>query len=223
MTRRSKKVLAKPAAAPTPAADGGVDRPAVPTEALAVPSAVRERIRLAIVSIKNEGAEVTTAAIRSRAKANPAHSALIRGLYVDGKMPDLWHPWDPDPADAPRAGVEHAVRNVRSLEDVARAQREIAAGMAAGAIEPAVGRALSEVLAEERLALQKAREHGAGGDAKTWTLLSAEAARVAEALDLIVSEERRARLIDMIARELELDMIEHPAIDTTHEKETPTA
>ena len=88
---------------------------------------------------------------------------------------------------------------------------ELAALVASGEVDPDEAREIRGPLQEARQAAEAKRGNEPPPEDPTKLVLSSpEAMLAARALDLFVSDERRDRLLAMIAAELEADRIEFP-------------
>lgn len=133
-------------------------------------------------------------------------------------------PWDDAPAKPVAAGAEPAEGHGRKLAEVVAlartdADREaalhlVAVQLADEVLDPARAREIRGALAEARQAAEAKREvEPPPEDPRKLLLASAEAMDAARALDLFVDDERRDRVLALIAAELEADRVANPNVD----------
>ncbi len=203
---------------------------AVHKEARDVPEDLRERLRAALLDARREGRNVTVRWLReAAAPCDTVRAGLVLRLYRDGKMPPLEQPWTdaPPAAQAPEAraaadpgdelealaGAVAAATTPRAISEVAG---QVAALVARGQVAPAVGRVLRDLLAERRRGVAEARAvEPPPEDPTAHALVTRDALDVARAVDYIISDERRARVVALVAAELRADLIE-----TAHNPDT---
>lgn len=198
-------------------------RQPLPEEVAALPSYLRERLRLALIELTGQGVPVTGPALRKAAQCQADAAAIAVRAWKAGRMPPLHQPWDDAPpaaAPAPAgAGADVAalaarIRDATTDGERERISTEVAALALQALVPPGVAREVRGLLAEARQQAGSRREHEpAPEDPRRLLLVSPEAAEAARVLDLLVSDERRTRLLALLAEELEADVREHPNPD----------
>lgn len=194
------------------------------TEVLAVPPERREQIREAVAALEKTGSRVSVRAVKKIAKGDSNALALVLRAYREGLL-DSSKSWGVEldqaqngqPPSDQGADVEQLIARVRTaagpgdLVEVSRLALELSA---AGTISEARARVIRDLAQEQRRAMADARlVEPPPEDPSRYLLASEEAMQAARALDWMVCDDRRARVLTYIAEELELDRIEHPSAD----------
>jgi phage terminase Nu1 subunit (DNA packaging protein) len=111
------------------------------------------------------------------------------------------------------ADVAERIAAARSLEELAAANNLIAREMVAGRVAPNLGRALRDVLAEQRRAANDAAKAPEGGEAPNVALVSEEGAAVAALVDSIANGRRREAVLAFARAQIDADAAERPRGD----------
>jgi hypothetical protein len=194
-----------------------LDRQPIPPEVEGVPPESRERIRLAIIEVRDSGDTPTLRRVRAVAEVDQGAVAIVVRAHVAGDMPPLMQPWDVGPGAADGGGSAGLVDMIRAAEtdsDRERLAMEIAAMVATGDLRSDDGRVLAQLLTNARQSAVKRRELEPPPEDPTKLLLaSAEAMSAARAFDLIVDDDRRDRVLAYVAAELAADRAAIPNVD----------
>ena len=105
------------------------------------------------------------------------------------------------------------IRGASTHDDMLAISREVCALIGSGGLSPTRGRAIQGLLGEMRRSLKEHLGSGEGEEPEQLMLLSEEGARLVEDFEAIVSDERRARALQHMARERSLDEEENPNVD----------
>lgn len=109
--------------------------------------------------------------------------------------------------------LAETIRGASTHDDMLAISREVCALIGSGGLSPTRGRAIQALLGEMRRSL---KEHlGAQGDEdpERIVLLSEEGTRLVEDFEAILSDERRAQVLEHVARERAVDEEESPYVD----------
>ena len=205
---------------------------ALPSDCRSFKPATRERVRRAIaVTIEElvrtgDPRAITVAKVRGAGSGDSnATTALLRawrgGLSV-------FEPWDdvPEAGAAPkRDELVEAIAGATTREAIGEVARKVAAKVAANELDAAAGRVILEALERQAPAAGSSAaapvDAGLGNEldaidleSQRGVLATDEGLEVAEAFDLMVSGERRARVMEFVQRELADDIEEHPNTDS---------
>ncbi len=197
----------------------------LPPELLVFKPDNRERTRRAISrvvesAVREAGTKfISVAKVRQAgAKDNNAAQECLKAWRAGLSVAEPWtgRPEAPGPsAETPVAGnrgeLAQKIRDARTDGDRETLMHELAALVASGEVDPDEAREIRGPLQEARQAAEAKRGNEPPPEDPTKLVLSSpEAMLAARALDLFVSDERRDRMLAMIAAELEADRIEHP-------------
>ena len=105
------------------------------------------------------------------------------------------------------------IRAVTTLDDLAKVGKEATALVSEGRLSPTRARSIQGLLHETRQAMTKQRQVVSEDTAERAFLASPEGIALLEAFEWIVSDERRAALLEHARREAALDEEEHPNLD----------
>lgn len=142
--------------------------------------------------------------------ADSRPSAAREAVTEPGDEDESGEPGEPCESQ-PLAGL---LRRAITDGDRERAALELAAQVASGEVTDSQARAIQSALGEARHAAQKKRENEPPPEDPTKFLLaSAEAMKAARAIDWIVDDERRDRVLAIVAAELEADVVACPNVD----------
>lgn len=209
----------------------------VPQDALKVPPAERERVRLAVSQlVRRKGAKPTVAAVKKHSGVGSDWVTLLLRLRRKGDMPDegtakrgagAW--WTDEERQAANAPGSPSLGGPPSAEAVNASQLRAdwatrAAEARTAAEREALKLELVKLVALKVFSHQESKELRAQLsaidpeplelDASADVLVGREAEGIARAITGIVSDERRERLIALVIKEYEADVIEHGAMDT---------
>ena len=109
--------------------------------------------------------------------------------------------------------LAETIRGASTHDDMLAISREVCALIGSGGLSPTRGRAIQALLGEMRRSLKEHLDSGGGEEPERLMLLSEEGARLVEDFEAIVSDERRARVLEQVAREREVDEEENPNLD----------
>ncbi len=185
-----------------------------------VASGRAERCRLAILGHLVELAgdpHVTQAMVRAAAGVGQNCAKAICNGYNAGEMPDVLTPWVPPQRDddgaSPREALAELLGDLTD-EGRERSTHEVARLVALGLLDPSEAREIRGPLDSARNSADAARKNSPPPEDPTRFLLaSSEALEAARALDLIVDDERRDRVLAIVAAELEADIVACPNVD----------
>lgn len=197
----------------------------------AVSDEIRERLRVAVARLQRREERVTISATQQIAGAQRKVVALAVRLYKAGVLPDPGTPkggegaWsrrvlegtdEAGPADTgdPRALFAAALRAAQTDEQRAQLQHELAALVAAGIYSHQEANAIRQALASATSHGREARNAPDEEARRQRVYAGADAYALVRAYDGIVSDERRERILRMVAAEFAADLEEHPPIDT---------
>lgn len=206
--------------------------PDLPSDCRSFKPQTRERVRRAIAAaieeVVREGdpRAVTVAKVRGHGSGDSnATTALLRAWRGGLSAFESWEDVQEAGAAPKRDELVEAIGAATTRQAVDEVARQVAAKVAAGELDAAAGRVILEAL--ER---QVGSAPAPGGDAtpgapadeldaidletQRGVLATDEALEVAEAFDLMVSGERRARVMELVQRELAQDVEEHPNTDS---------
>ena len=205
----------------------------VPPDVIRIPEDARERIRLAILQLKLAGEGVTQTRVRAAAKVDMRRVGPVVKAFKLGRLPALGGSWTDvglglskdstqsggggrDESGAEVTGVRVEIADLISAaetdEDRGRVFHLIAEAIARKGVSVAEAKALGEVLDRARMA---GREHRATpqDDPERVLLISRDGATLLQGYERIVSEERRARVLELVAELVEEDLLELPTAD----------
>lgn len=111
------------------------------------------------------------------------------------------------------------IRAAKTNEALAEISREVGALVGSGALSPSRGRAIQGLLAEARHNMKEHRAVEGDDDPRRVLLVSEEGERLLGAFEAIVSDARRARLLEQLTTEAAEDGREHPNVDTAEHVE----
>lgn len=201
---------------------------------------MRERVRGCLRELAREGAVVTTTEVQRRVGGMRAHLVAVvaawRGHVLDveqrwdrldlgraDQAPAVVQPSAPPAAAAADGAPSPVIADLLARIDAATTPRGIAEVaqlvarmVAAGGLDATAGRIVLDALREQRQGLAQAREiEPPPEDPTAHALVTRDALEVARAVDYIVCDARRARVVALVAAELRADLIEHaPQPDT---------
>ncbi len=114
----------------------------------------------------------------------------------------------------PRAQLMAAIRAADTDGERGAVAQEAAALVAGGLLDKDSAQAIKGLLSDARASAVKAREtEPPPEDPTRFLLASEEAMTAARAIDLMVDDERRDRVLALVAAELEADRVQHPNVD----------
>ena len=202
----------------------------IPPEATKFKPANREKIRRAIARVAEDAVRPSTKLISvdkvmdAGASDRNGATKLLR-LWRDGAL-SVADAWDDPPArpasssgdspgeDSPREQLAKKIREAVTDGDREAVVQELAALVAAGTIPPDEAAQIKGALAEARLAADAKRSNEPPPeDPRTLLLASPEAMQAARAIDWLVDDARRDRVLALVAAELEADRAQHPNAD----------
>jgi hypothetical protein len=207
------------------------ERQPVPPSCADIPPATRERVRLALVELAKRQQKLTIRGVRDEAMCDQNSVSKILRAYRAKRMPPLFQPWDeaadPPSEDQAKPGSGRSpatkidpgsfaerVKEAKTDGDREQVALEAAAMVATGDLSPSASREIKGMLAEARQAAVKKRATEPPPEDPTKLLLaSAEAMEAARAIDLIVDDARRERVLAIVAAELEADLVAVPNVD----------
>lgn len=109
--------------------------------------------------------------------------------------------------------LAETIRGASTHDDMLAISREVCALIGSGALSPTRGRAIQGLLGEMRRSLKEQLGAGDGEEPERIVLLSEEGTRLVEDFEAIVSDERRARVLEHMAAERAIDEEENPNVD----------
>lgn len=111
-------------------------------------------------------------------------------------------------------GFDAKILAARTFEDYAEIDRQVAALLARGAMTPDRARAIMSAIGDARQNTKAHRDAADGqDDLERFALASDEALRIVEAFEGIVSDERRAKVLEHVLAEAAADLAETPNVD----------
>ncbi len=185
----------------------------------------RERTRRAIAKVVEEAVRdagtklISVAKVRDAgAKDNNAAQECLKAWRAGLSIAEPWidpptpaKPGDLAPPAEARSLLAQRIRETQTDGQREAVMHELAALVLDGVVDPDEAREIRGPLQEARQAGEAKRANEPPPEDPTkLALCSLEAAQAARALDLFVGDERRDRIMAMIAAELEADTIEHP-------------
>lgn len=114
------------------------------------------------------------------------------------------------------------IRGAKTHDDMLAISSEVCALVGSGALSPARGRTIQGLLAEMRHSLKEHRDTEVDEDAERFVPLTNDGASLVEDFEAIVSDERRAALLDHARGQRVLDEAEHPNVDLAEGVEEDT-
>lgn len=206
-----------------------------------VPDEAREKLRRAVARLNRDGKAVTVGGVQVRAETSRARATLARRLYKAGVLPDpgtadggvgAWSrraesggvgadAGEPDGAPRVKGETElrlefaEAVLAATSDEERARLQHRLAHLIALGVYGHQEANAIRQSLNTATAHNREAR-NAPGDEARASRVYAGpDSYGLVRAFDGIVSDERRARILRLVADEFQADLAEHPPIDTS--------
>lgn len=203
----------------------------IPKELEKFKGPTREKVRHALLrTIETQELRESTKAVsiaKVRTNGGGDQNAITECLraWRAGQL-SIGEPWDtpqPRAAEAAAEEDEREAAETKLAEMISAAATdgdreavglEVMRQLALGLISEKDGKALQALLGEIRQTAQKKRENEPPPEDPTRLLLASEVAmKAARAVDLMVSDARRERVLAFIAAELEGDAVEHPNVD----------
>lgn len=196
----------------------------IPKEAAKFKGATRDKVRRGLAALleralRDDKKAVTVAAIRGEVGGDQNAITTCLRLWRAGEwsVADSWDdPQQPavrqgEPAGDERAALMGRIRSAQTDGDREAVVHELAALVAGRVVDPDEAAQIRGALAEARQAAEAKRATEPPPEDPTRLLMATEEAmQVAQAVDWIVDEARRARVVAFVQRELESDMLEHP-------------
>jgi len=105
------------------------------------------------------------------------------------------------------------IRAAKTHEDLVEISKEVGALLGSGALSPARGRAIQALMAEARHNMREHREAEGEEDPESLILVTLDGARLLRSFEGIVSDDRRASILQHVDSEAQLDLQEHPNVD----------
>lgn len=105
------------------------------------------------------------------------------------------------------------IRAAKTHDDMLAISSEVCALIGSGDLSPTRGRAIQALLAEMRRSLKEHLGAEGGEDPERIVLLSEEGTRLVEDFEAIVSDERRAQILEHVAQQRAVDEEESPNVD----------
>lgn len=105
------------------------------------------------------------------------------------------------------------IRGAKTHDDMLAISSEVCALVGSGSLSPVRGRTIQGLLAEMRHSLKEHRDTEVDEDTERFVPLTNDGARLVEDFEAIVSDERRAALLDHVREQRALDEAEHPNVD----------
>jgi hypothetical protein len=196
--------------------------PPIPPDCRAFKPAKRERVRHALAKLLEEALRqdskvVSIARVRAAAGGGDQNSAtaLLRAWRAgELSVADSWEQEEGPGGEAARDELAEAL----AAKDPERVRAAVASRVARGELEAAAARVVLDACAADAPAGAVPLEGELEDDdvdleRQEAMLATREAMQVAKAFDLMVSDERRARIATFVARELDQDVTEHPNLD----------
>lgn len=173
----------------------------------AVPSHLRERIRVAAADLLDEGETLSVRLVRERCNGSNDHVSLLLRALRSGFL-SLQQPWD---GSTPPLNLERAIRDATSHEDRTRIHQEVAAQVAAGAMPPTVAKCIQDSLSAARLSHKAAQDRGSEGTAgEPILLLDRSSYLLAKVINRIVAPQILQEVIDFVIEAGERDLLAFP-------------
>lgn len=188
-------------------------------EVLAVPAERREAIRAAALRLERGGKKVTNRAVLGIVGGKAASASAVLKAWRAGFL-DLAQPWglelERHPGTGEAAAVADLLQQIRTAAgpgDLARVCQTAAELAVAGLLTDSKAKTVRDLVTEQRRALADAVKIEPPKEDPTKILLaSAEAMEAARAVDFLICDERRDRVLGMIAAELAADRAETPNV-----------
>lgn len=199
----------------------------IPKEALKFKGPTREKVRRAAARVleceetRSSTKAISVAKLRGAGCGDQNAATELLRLWRSGAL-SIVDSWD-DPAPASTGSADEPadpsslgalVRAAKSDGDREELLHELAALVADGKVAPDEAAQIRAALAEARQAADAKRANEPPPeDPSKLRLASIEAMNAAAALDMMVDDARRDRLLALIAAELEADRVQHPNED----------
>lgn len=109
------------------------------------------------------------------------------------------------------------IRAAKTHDDMLTISSEVCALVGTGSLSPARGRTIQGLLAEMRHSLKQHRDNEVDEDAEQFVPLTEQGIKLVEDFEAIVSDERRALVLDHVRGQRAIDEAETPNVDLADE------
>ena len=167
-----------------------------------------ERIRKAVIQLQRQGnTRLTNRSVKDQASCDQNAVVATMRAYRNGLL-DITVPWVSE--TSPVGNLADQIRDARTNEQLGDLAREVAAKVATGDLSASQGKTIESLIREARQQLKAHEDKGGQEDMKNVLLAGEEAYELVFCYEGIVSDDRRAAVLQSVRDALALDKVENP-------------